>query len=187
MKPLLKRRTVYAATLVGMLVVISGFTFATGLFGGFSTPGSTLKGNQQAFSGGSTIYAAGISGSMFWTSAGGSGGTCTATNPAAGTSPSPVVTAWVSGGPTGCSGNVDYILQLTFTSASQSAGTFTDQFTISSMFGSTTTSYTTSGVSIECVLTGAGTCTAVINIDSGIQATLAQPSLGALDVTVTGS
>ncbi len=190
MKPLLKRRTVYAATLVGMLVVISGFTFATGLFGGFTgTNGTVVNGNQATITTSTTIYGAGLSGSMFWTAAGGSGGACPSTAPS-GTATNPIYTAWVSGGSGACNNVVDYILQLNFTSSYLASGgpTFTDHFTISSMFGGAGT-YTTSGVSISCspTLGATSTCTAVINIDSGIASSSPQPNLGGLEVTVTGS
>ena len=186
MKPLLKRRTVYAVTLVGMLVVISGFTFASNLFGGFTgTGGTTVNGNQQVITGGNTIYSTGLTGSMYWTSAGGTTGTCTGTS-SSGTNPV-VVTGWVAGGSGACTTQVDYIMQITLTTVSTlTAKTYTDQFTISSEFGGAT-SFTTNGVSIVCTLTTTGACSAVINIDSGVAATQAQPALDGLQVTVTGS
>jgi hypothetical protein len=185
MKPLMKRRTVYAATIVTMLVMVSGFALASGLFMNFSS--TTVYGNQGTISTANTIYSSGITASMFGTGAGGSGGTCTLPSSSSGTEVT--VTAWVSGGPGACTTTPDYVMQLTFTSAATltSSKTYTDYFVISSEFGGAST-YTTSSVSIVCALgAGGNQCQAVINIDTGIAATMAQPSLDAIGVTVTGS
>lgn len=185
MKPLLRRRTVYAATIVTMLVMVGGFAAASGLFSGFTT--TTVNGNQGTISTANTIYSPGISSSLYTTGAGGSGGTCTASSSAGTTKV--VVTAWVAGGSGACTTTVDYVVQLTFTSATTLAAstTYTDAFVISSEFGTAVT-YTTSSVSIVCALGSTGNqCSAVINIDTGIAATAAQPSVDAIGVTVTGS
>jgi len=183
MKPLMKRRTVYAATIVAMLVMVSGFALASGLFGTF---GSTkVNGNQGTISTGNTIYSPGVTGSVFTYGAGGTGGTCT--GPSSSGSTTVTVVAWVHGGPGACTTTSDYVLQLTFASGNTlTAGTYTDEFVISSEFGGAAT-YTTDMVSIVCVLSSTGECVAVINIDTGIAATLAQPSVDAIGVTVTGS
>ncbi len=180
----MKRRTVYAATIVAMLVMVGGFTLASGLFGGFTA--TTVNGNQGAIATADTIYSPGISNSMLTSAAGGTGGTCTASS-STGT-PTVTVTAWIAGGPGACTTTPDYIMQLTFTSAnSLTAKTYTDEFLVSSEFG-TATSYTTSAVSISCTISGVeNQCQAVINIDTGIAATQAQPAITAIDVTVTGS
>jgi len=185
MKPLMKRRTVYAATIVTMLVMVSGFALASGLFNGFTS--TTVNGNQGTISTANTIYSPGVTGSVFLTGAGGSLGTCTGPSSSGGAEVT--VTAWVAGGPGACTATPDYVVQLTFASAATltSSKTYTDEFVISSEFGGATT-YTTSSVSIACALGGSGNqCQAVINIDTGIAATLAQPSVDAIGVTVTGS
>lgn len=180
----LRRRSVYLATIVAILAMVGGFALASGLFGGFGT--ITVNGNQGAVTTADTIYEPGVSASLFTVGAGGAGGTCTA--PVSSGSSPVVVTAWLQGGPGACTATSDYVLQLTFTSASQSvAKTYTDSFVISSEFGSAV-SFTTGSAVIACTLTVAPTeCQAVINIDTGVPATAAQPALDAVDVTVTGS
>lgn len=185
METRMKRRTVYAVTIVAMLATVSGFALASGTFGTFGT--LSVGGNQGSVTTTDTIYASGLSGSEFWVAAGGSGGTCTA--PSSTGTTSVVVTAWVAGGPGACTATSDYVLQLTFTSANSltSSKTYTDEFVISSEFGSAS-SFTTSQVSIGCALGATGDqCTAVINIDTGTSAIEAQPGMVSLGVTVTGS
>jgi hypothetical protein len=180
----LRQRSVYAATIVAMVALVAGFALASGLFGTFTS--TTINGNQGVVSTASTIYSPGITASTFTMGAGGTAGTCTA--PASSGSATVSVVAWVQGGPGACTTTVDYVLQLTFTSGTLAGSkTYTDNFVISAEFGSATT-YTTDSASIACTLGGSGTvCQAVINIDSGIATTAAQPSVNAIDVTVTGS
>ncbi len=191
MKPLLKRRTVYAATLVGMLVVISGFTFAAGLFGGFTS--TTVHGNQSSITAGTTIYGNGVTDTLFWNPT--TAYTCGSTSSATSGTTTTVVTAWLSGSPTACvSGQLDYIMQITFTSNSTlTAGkTYTDTFVVSSEFGTAstpTTTFTTSSAAIGCTTqtTTGTTCQVVLNIDTGVATSGAQPVVDGIDVTVTGS
>ncbi len=191
MKPLLKRRTVYAATLVGMLIVISGFTFAAGLFGGFTS--TTVHGNQSSITAGTTIYGNGVTNTLFWnpTSAYTCGSQSTAA-PTGGTTTT--VTTWLNGAPTGCGTSLDYLMQITFTSNSTlTAGKlYTDTFVVSSEFGTATTpttTFTTDSATIGCTpqATTGTTCQVVINIDTGVPLTQAQPVVDGIDVTVTGS
>lgn len=190
MKRLFSRRAAYAGTIVTLLLLGTGFVLAaSNVIGPFTSP-PVVKGNQGTVSTAGTIYASGLSGSLFWVSSDGTGGTCT--NPTYGTgSPSTVQqgTGWVVGGPTACSSVTDYVMQLQFTSANTlTAGTtYTDTFVISSEFNGAA-SYTTGSVTIACTpASGQNTCEAVINIDSGIAATSQQPSVDNIDVTVTGS
>ncbi|HTW77039.1 MAG TPA: hypothetical protein VMG14_04655 [Thermoplasmata archaeon] len=185
MKSKWRSRTVYVATIAAMSMMVAGFALASGLFAGFGA--ITVQGNQGAIATANTIYQPGLSGSVYMTGTDGTGGTCTA-NTNGGSASNVVVTAWVSGGPGACSGVSDFVLQLTFSSADTlTAGTYTDVFVISSEFGSAT-SMTTSTVSIGCGPTSApAMCSAVINIDTGVPATSAQPGVTAIDVTVTGS
>jgi hypothetical protein len=179
-----RQRSVYAATIVAMITLVAGFALASGLFGGFTS--TTVNGNQGVVSTANTIYSPGITASNFDTGAGGTGGTCTA--PSSSGSGTITVVGWVHGGPGACTTTADYVVKLTFTSgALTSSKTYTDNFVISAEFGSATT-YTTDSVSISCALGSSDTvCQAVINIDSGIANTSAQPSVNAIDVTVTGS
>lgn len=193
MKPLLKRRTVYAATLVGMLVVISGFTFASGLFGGFTGTGGQINGNQATITGHGTIYAGGVSSSSYTDQITTSTGTsCNAQSPSSsGTGPSTyVVTAWVGGNNSACTRTTvpDYVMQLNFTSSAQTTGTtLTDQFVITAEFGSAT-HYSTNTTTIKCQLTSPETiCAADINIDTGVPNTELQPLVQGIQVTITGS
>ena len=196
MKPLLKRRTVYAATLVGMLVVISGFTFAAGLFGGFTS--TTVHGNQSSITAGTTIYGKGVTNTLFWNAAGAV--TCdqpTATPPQAGNKT--FETVYLSGAAGACGAGPDYMMQINFTSNNtlSDATTYTDTFVVSSEFttssGGSPTGYTTSSATIACAVpttTSPSTnniCEVVINIDTGILTSEAQPSVIAIGVTVTGS
>jgi len=114
------------------------------------------------------------------------GGTCT--SPTSSGTTTVAVNAWVQGGPGACTTTPDYVLQLNFTSGVlASSTTYTDSFVISSEFGGAT-SYTTDSAVIVCALGATGTqCQAVINIDTGINADAAQPSVNSIDVTVTGS
>ncbi len=190
MKPLLKRRTVYAATLVGMLVVISGFTFAAGLFGGFTS--TTVHGNQSSITAGTTIYGNGVTDTLFWNPT--TAYTCGSTSSATSGTTTTVVTAWLSGSPTACGSALDYIMQITFTSNNTlTAGkTYTDTFVVSSEFGTAstpTTTFTTSSAAIGCTTQSStgNTCQVVLNIDTGVALNAAQPVVDGIDVTVTGS
>jgi hypothetical protein len=187
MKAPLKRRAVYAATIVTMLVMVTGFALASGLLPVFTS--TVVKGNQGAVSTADTIYSPGISSSLFWASAGGATGSCTTTTFSS-VIDLEIVTAWVAGGPGACTTTQDYIVQLNFTSAaSLTAGTtYTDQFIISSEFGTAAT-YTTSAAEIACttVASTGNQCQATLNIDTGIPTTDAQPAVEAIDITVTGS
>jgi hypothetical protein len=184
MKLKLSRRGVYVATIVAMFAMIGGFALATGLFGGFGS--TNVNGNQGTVSVGNTIYSPGISTSDYTSGAGGALGVCT--GPASSGVATVTVTAWVQGGPGACTTTADYVLQLTFTSGTlASSHTYTDDFVVSAEFGSATT-YTTSSASIACTLGASGTvCQAIINIDTGVPTTDAQPTVNAVDITVTGS
>lgn len=183
----LRRRSVYLATGVAILAMVAGFAMATGAFLPFGT--TTVNGNQGAISTGDTIYSPGISGSLLTV---GTPTDCGQTGDSPGVLSAEVATAWVAGGSSGtCGGGLDYALLLNFTSTSTlSTGTFVDSFTISSEFGGAT-SFTTEVVSIKCIIpTGVsdvGSCQADIYIDSGTPTTAAQPSVGPIDVSVTGA
>jgi hypothetical protein len=99
-----------------------------------------------------------------------------------------IVTAWVARGPGACTATVDDVVRLTFTSATlASSKTYTDLCALSSEFNGATT-YTTGSASIACIRGSTQTvCQAVINIDTGIATTAAQPAVDAIDLTVTGS
>jgi hypothetical protein len=190
MKPLMKRRTVYAATIVTMLVMVGGFALASGIFQNFGS--TTVKGNQGAVTTTSdTIYSSGLTKSVFTQGTDGSGGACStplAYSPANDSGFEIVTNSWVQGGPGACNNVADYVMQIQFASAATlTAGAYSDTFSISSEFGSAS-AYTTSTVTITCTLTGSeNQCGVIINIDTGIAANMPQPGLEALDITVTGS
>ena len=194
MKPLLRRRTVYAATLVGMLVVISGFTFASGLFGGFAGTGGQINGNQATITGHGTIYANGVSSSSFTDLITTTTGTsCNAQTDSYAPTTTPttyIVNAWVGGNNSACTRTTvpDYVMQLNFTSTNLTAGsTLTDQFVITAEFGSAT-HYSTNTTTITCKLTTTETyCQANINIDTGVPNTELQPLVQGIQVTITGN
>jgi hypothetical protein len=190
MKRFMSRRTAYAGTIVALLMVGTGFVLAASNVIGPFTNAPVVKGNQGTVSTAGTIYASGLSGSLFWVSSDGSAGSCTSPTYAAG-SPATVqqATGWVVGGPGACSGVSDYVMQLQFLSPNTlTAGTtYTDTFIISSEFNGTS-SYTTGSVTFACTpAVGQDACEAVINVDSGFAATGQQPSVNNMDITVTGS
>ena len=168
-----------------MLIMASGFVLAASLpFANFSS--TTVNGNQGSVNTVGTIYQPGISGSVFYAT---TVGTCASTESGTGSTLT-TVTAWLEGGPSACLGGNDYVLQLTFSSGSPAClgiSTYTDEFVVSSEFGGAT-SFTTGQVQISCQLTATpGECVAVLNIDTGVLSTAAQPTVNAVDITVTGS
>ena len=190
MKRFITRRAAYAGTVVTLLLLTTGFVLAASNVIGPFTTAPVVKGNQGTVSTAGTIYASGLSGSLFWVSSDGTGGTCTAPTYGAG-SPATVQqgTGWVIGGAGACSGVTDYVMQLQFTSAATltSGTTYTDTFVISSEFNGAS-SYTTGSVTLACTpAAGQNACEAVINIDSGVATTSQQPTVDNIDVTVTGS
>jgi hypothetical protein len=187
MKTRMRRRAIYATTIVSILALTAGFVLASNVIGPFTGP-TVVNGNQGTVTSGNTIYQSGISASTFWTSAAGSLGTCTGSSSST-TADEVVVTGWVAGGPGACTTTVDYILQLTFTSADTLTlgATETDRFVISSEFNGAS-SYTTDSVVLTCSLVSSDNqCQAVINIDSGVATTNPQTSVNNIDVTITGS
>jgi hypothetical protein len=185
MKSVWRSRTIYIGTVAAMSMLVAGFALASGSFSGFGS--ITVQGNQSGVVTANTIYSPGLSNSEYTIGANGAAGTCSA-NTNGGSASDVVVTAWVSGGAGGCSGVQDYVLQLTFTSAADlSAGTYTDEFVVSSDFG-TASAMTTGAVSVVCTPSVApATCNAVINIDTGIPTTATQPNVNSVEITVTGS
>lgn len=179
----LQRRTVYAGTIVSMLILASGFVLASGLpWGGLTY--NTIRGNQQVINGADTIYSPGLSSEVFQSQAG--PGSCTNAVPISGTSYQNI--AWMAGGSgaTCSSSSDDYYLTLTFASAaSLSAGTYKDTFTVSSEFSAS--SYTTSNVNVTCTLASSGQCTVALNIDTGVASINAQPVVESIAVTITGN
>jgi len=172
------------ATGVAILAMVAGFALASTAFLPFTS--TTVNGNQGAISTANTIYSPGISGSWFTTGTAPSG-SCESTAPSTTTNTLSTANAWVAGGAGACATHDDYVYQLNFTSANTlSAGPYTDTFTISSEFGGAA-SFTTESVSVVCTLSGADQCQADINIDSGVQTTSAQPLVGPIDVSVSGS
>ncbi len=186
MKSKWRSRTVYVATIAAMSMMVAGFALASGLFPLFGA--TTVSGNQGAISMGDTIYQPGITGSLFTTA---SSSCPSPTSSSSGTPPVVMITGWVAGGAGACSAVTDYVLQLDFTSAEQTAtGTYTDSFVVSSAFGQSgpTYTYNTGSVTIGCVVSeNPSYCEAVINIDTGFPVSGAQPSVDAVDITVTGS
>ncbi len=185
MKSKWRSRTVYIATIAAMSMMVAGFALASGLFAGFGA--FSVSGNQGSITTTGTIYASGLSGSLFTTGTSGGAGTCTAPSTSGTGTDILTVTGWVAGGPGACDGAADYVLQLTFTATGLPGPSYTDSFVVSSEFGAAT-SYTASSVTITCAVTeNPSTCNAVIDIDTGIATSAAQPNVDAVDVTVTGS
>ena len=184
MKPL-QRRTVYAGTIVSMLIIASGFVLASGIpWGGLTS--NTIRGNQQVINGADTIYSPGLTSEMFLTQTG--PGSCSTSVPISGTAD--VNTGWMAGGSgaTCSASSTDYYLQLTFNSGtSLAASTYQDTFVVSSEFGASTSTFTTSDVNVTCTLSASGQCSVTLNIDTGVLSSASQPVVESIEVTISGS
>lgn len=185
------RRAVYAGTILALIAVIVGFAAAGALsFVGFTN--ISVNGNQGAITTSGTIYTPGLSYSSMTTAT--VPGTCPTTNVSSSATHGlyQVVTEWAAGSggltPTcGTTGASDYVLLLNFSSLpSLGIATYTDQFIVSTEVGAATLFSTTSFTAV-CTLLATGECSVMIYIDTGVAATAEQPSIGAVDVTVTGS
>ncbi len=185
------RRAVYAGTILALIAVIVGFA-AAGAFSFVTFTNISVNGNQGAITTSGTIYTPGLSYSSMTTAT--VPDLCPTTNETAQLSHGiyQVATEWAAGSggltPTcGTAGATDFVLLLNFSSApTLTAGTYTDQFTLSTEVGAATL-FSTSSFTAVCTLDSTGECSVMIYIDTGVAATSEQPSVSAVDVTVTGS
>jgi hypothetical protein len=177
----LAQRTVYAATIVTILAVAGGVAMAAALFSPIVVSGG---GNTASVSTAGTIYGGGTASQILTTGASdtAAGSGCGVTGTGA---------SWIINAPDGAGScatiGTDYVEEVTFTSAAQSAaGTYTDQFVVSSDWNNG--AYGTGSDSVMCTVAASGTCSVTIFFDSGVSTSLSGPPvLDAVGVTITGS
>jgi hypothetical protein len=177
----LSRRAIYIGTAVAIVATIGGFAVAA-LYQPLTM---SYNGNQGSATASNTIYGAGGStSSQNFLVDNSAPGTCTASTPSGSTTE----TIWMAGASAAHCAAGDYYVELTFVSPTETASTsYTDTFTVTLGLGASATYYSSSQ-SLTCTqgLTAA-TCTAHVNIDTGVANSAVQPVVDSVEVTITGN
>jgi hypothetical protein len=180
----LRRRTVYAMTILAMVAMTSGFVLAAGVGGFAVTSSGGANSGSTTVSG--TIYAGAVTSTIVALTAP-PGSSCAATGPYAGSDTTGTASVDVSITGSACAGSTtapEVYDALVFTSTALSAGTiYKDSFTITPSNPSGTTQVLTWTVQ----LTLAGTESLTVYVDMGTETTFATTGLSELTVVAVGA